>query len=361
MTTANRLRIIQVGPDSEVLDAVRQWFAEPDMQHWMGASFQFESLVSEMGTTGRIGSRVRLDTVAWVGLDVDNRPVAFIGGQISVESAQPDDAIEMRYANPRTLGFVYIVSPQHRRRGYGRAIVQTVLEHPATADIEVFSGTVNADNRPSLSTLKAIEGFKGVETEGEVSFTFTRRAPDEAPEIPYHAAALPPASRMSPDAWTQADLAAVGFVGFVPFAALLEADVPREPGVYVMIRPSESAPEFLSTSPAGWLKGRDPSVPIDVLQAAWVSESSVVYIGKASAGSAGRRGLRQRLGEFRRFGVGEPVPHRGGRRIWQLADHADLLVGWKVTTDGEARPTERAMIAQFEAAHGKRPFANVTR
>jgi hypothetical protein len=240
-------------------------------------------------------------------------------------------------------------------------MVQSVLEHPSAAEIEFFSGTVNTDNGASLSTLKAIEGFKGVQTKGEVSFTLTRRAPVESPEFPYHAEALQPSSRISPGSWTQAALATAGFVGFVPFAALLEADVPREPGVYIVIRPSELAPDFLSTSPAGWFKGTDPSVPIDVLQAAWVSGTSVVYIGKANAGSAGRRGLRRRLGEFRRFGVGEPIPHRGGRRIWQLADHADLLVGWKVTTDGEARPTERAMIAQFEAAHGKRPFANVTR
>ncbi|CAM4413263.1 hypothetical protein NONI108955_26070 [Nocardia ninae] len=44
--------------------------------------------------------------------------------------------------------------------------------------------------------------------------------------------------------------------------------------------------------------------------------------------------------------------------IWQLADSAELLVGWRPTDD--ARATEKAMIAEFVATYGKRPFANRT-
>lgn len=143
------------------------------------------------------------------------------------------------------------------------------------------------------------------------------------------------------------------------FAALTESDVPRSPGAYVVIRSSTATPVFLEQSPAGWLKGKDPSVSIAVLEAAWVPGAAVVYIGKANAGRRGRRGLYRRLDEYRRFGAGESVPHRGGRRIWQLADHQDLLVGWKSTADEHARPLERDMIAAFRAVHGKRPFANM--
>ncbi|RZT07666.1 hypothetical protein EV589_5896 [Mycobacterium sp. BK558] len=150
-----------------------------------------------------------------------------------------------------------------------------------------------------------------------------------------------------------------GFTGWVPFAALPTAAVPTDPGVYVVVRPTDEPPTFLHTSPAGHFKGKDPTVPVAELEALWVPGTRIVYIGKANAGRSGRRGLRKRLDEFRRSGAGEPVGHSGGRRIWQLADHADLVVGWRVTDDAAAAATETGLIAQFRAHHGLRPFANM--
>ncbi|MEU4317185.1 hypothetical protein AB0F85_02200 [Nocardia fluminea] len=149
-----------------------------------------------------------------------------------------------------------------------------------------------------------------------------------------------------------------GFGGFVPFSELPDADVPAEPGVYVVVRPTETAPVFLSASPAGWFKGKDPTLPVAELQAAWVPGEPVLYIGKAAAGRSRKRGLRKRLDEYRRHGAGQPVGHWGGRMIWQLADSVELVVGWR-TTDA-ARTTEKSMIVDFVKLYGKRPFANRT-
>jgi hypothetical protein len=151
-----------------------------------------------------------------------------------------------------------------------------------------------------------------------------------------------------------------GFTGWAPFAALSSGVVPTGPGVYVIVRTTDNPPSFLDVSPAGHFKGKNPTVPVDELQQLWVPGTRIVYIGKANQGGGSRkRGLYKRLDEFRRFGAGEPVAHTGGRRIWQLADHADLLVGWRETDDTEAADIETAMIARFRAHHGRLPFANM--
>jgi hypothetical protein len=149
----------------------------------------------------------------------------------------------------------------------------------------------------------------------------------------------------------RSDLLTIGFEGFVSFAGLDLGVVPASGGVYVLLREEDQPPRFLALSPAGWFKGRNPSLePADLVDR-WVSGAHVVYIGKAGTS------LRQRLTAYRRHGQRAPVGHWGGRLVWQVGN-PEYVVAWKVTED-ERREVERRMIAAFVAAYGRRPFANL--
>ncbi len=94
---------------------------------------------------------------------------------------------------------------------------------------------------------------------------------------------------------------------------------------------------------------------MDFLKANWVDDATILYVGEGN----GRKGLKQRLWQFIQFGMGKSIGHRGGRLIWHLKNHRQLLVRWKFTPKENPENVETRMIQQFRSAHGVRPFANV--
>ena len=156
------------------------------------------------------------------------------------------------------------------------------------------------------------------------------------------------------------DLEQAGFEGFVPVKDLLAGKtdvIPAQPGVYMVVTPDNFDHSFLEVGTGGYFKGRNPNVQQSVLEASWVPDTCVLYIGKAGGGTSSAT-LRKRIGQYLHFGAGERVGHWGGRFIWQLKYAESLLFCWKSTD--RAREDEAALISDFKAQHsGRRPFANL--
>ena len=157
-----------------------------------------------------------------------------------------------------------------------------------------------------------------------------------------------------------ADLQHIGFTGFKTVHELW-ADyscIPDAPGVYLVLTPKQD-PIFLTTGVGGFFKGKDPNVDEAVLKREWVSGAQVIYIGKAGGPSSGAT-LKKRLKQYLRFGQGKNVGHWGGRYIWQLENHADLIFCWKETGTKDPLLVEQSLIHDFQKQYRLRPFANLT-
>jgi hypothetical protein len=150
-----------------------------------------------------------------------------------------------------------------------------------------------------------------------------------------------------------------GFAGFRSFDQLDINRVPRAPGLYVVLKPEGFERVFLAKSVGTRFKKRDPSLPTPALEAEWIDNADVLYIGKAGPGSTGNRGLRKHIQEFTDFGRGKPVGHWDGRLIWQLAGSQSLIIAWKELAAEEVNHAEAAYHAEFVRAYGKLPFANL--
>ena len=159
---------------------------------------------------------------------------------------------------------------------------------------------------------------------------------------------------------TEAGLGAAGFSGFQTVGELrstkLEA-VPRDPGVYVVIRVDPGPPAYLAQSDGGWFKGNDPTVPTATLTSKWVVGAQLLYVGKATGGSKGANGLRKRLGLLLRYGAGKPVGHQGGRYLWQIEGADEYVIAWRVVADPTAE--ENRFLTDFLEAYGAYPCANI--
>jgi hypothetical protein len=146
------------------------------------------------------------------------------------------------------------------------------------------------------------------------------------------------------------DIADRGFVGFLPLHTLDRGTLPLGAAVYAVLLPNRCAPLFLNRSPAGWWKGKDPTVSAARMQKEWLSGVDVVYLGKADS-------LRSRVGLLLDFAAGQPVRHWGGRLLWQT--DVAYEIAWMETPRQDPELVEKAMLREFSGHYRALPFANL--
>ena len=151
-----------------------------------------------------------------------------------------------------------------------------------------------------------------------------------------------------------------GFVGFKSISQLWNESsiIPNEKGVYLIINSTPSNKEFLETSVGGWFKNENPTKPITYLESNWVEASYIIYIGQAG-GNNSLATLKKRLKQYLNFGKGKPAAHRGGKLIWQLKNHSELIVAWKTLKEENPSIVESQLLKDFVDFYGKLPFANL--
>lgn len=162
------------------------------------------------------------------------------------------------------------------------------------------------------------------------------------------------------DFWSLTAIVKNGFEGGISIGELQEScsAIPKERGVYLVVRDAVTRPRFLDASTGAHLGGRDPSVPIETLERRWLPKSKVLYVGKAG-GTSQKATLHGRIRSYMEYGLGMKRTHWGGRFIWQLADVEDLSVYWAVHKNKEPRHVEAGLLKEFRLLYDCLPFANL--
>jgi hypothetical protein len=157
-----------------------------------------------------------------------------------------------------------------------------------------------------------------------------------------------------------------GFEGFKTIEELFLsfASIPKEKGVYLVLREGGKEPEFFQTGVGGHFKSKDPNIEVNRLKEKWVYGTEILYIGKAGAAYSAKSSsqtLNRRVSYYMKFGMGKAVGHYGGRYIWQLKDYKNLILCWKTLPEKDADPRdlEKKMLNEFYDTYGTLPFANL--
>lgn len=151
-----------------------------------------------------------------------------------------------------------------------------------------------------------------------------------------------------------------GFEGFHSLGNLIAANcqtVPKIMGIYIVLGEKGFFPGMAALNPA-YAKCKIIPKNLEALQARWIEESSILYIGKAGGRLSPGANLRTRINEYVKWGRQMRNCHRGGRDIWQLAGACGLKMAWRALSEEEPAAVETRLLKKFKNQFGNYPFAN---
>lgn len=283
-----------------------------------------------------------------VTVDVDGRPASFATAHETAWKEAVSSAVAREVPQPWTHER-FSIRLRFRTVAPTRASEEWDLDNLIKPTLDAMSGVLGERQwsgvaQPADDRVDHLEAWKSTVNDGE--------EPGVTIEVwaMGHEPTTPPFSR--------ADLESRGFEGFEKFLEFDATNVPKEAGVYAVLRERDDRPTFLEQSRGGHFKGKDPTVDVATLAGLWTDGAHCVYIGKAS--KTGTTDLKRRLTAYRDYGLGRPVGHQGGRYIWQLGGAEEFIVCWKTLDDSQDPATvESALIAEFRAHYGRRPIGNL--
>jgi RimJ/RimL family protein N-acetyltransferase len=169
--------------DREQSHRIEPWFKDCDTERWLGGpgwpalvlSLADRPLGEHRGAieTGRFGWSAweRDELVGYIDCGTTDRWTTWDGG--------PNGKGVITTLPVASGNLAYVVDPVVRRRGYGTAMITTLLALPDLAHIELFAAGVEPDNVGSVGCLRAA-GFEALDSrpdwEGIVYYVKRRRS-----------------------------------------------------------------------------------------------------------------------------------------------------------------------------------------